>query len=136
MNAPTESATLLKAIFTRLRNLDEERQAIAEDVRHVLKEARSAGFHPPVLTLMVRRARKDPQAILEGDGLLETYEAITGTGAGAGGTLRMERGADGVFQASIGPPADAEEKLTKATKTRLDAMALAALAAAARGDGD
>lgn len=130
------SSERLKAFFARLKALDDQIQDLAADKRDVIAEAKLAGFHGPALTLVIRRARKDPAAIAEGDALVETYEAITCTGAGAAGTLTFEKGADGTFVPKmVHGGSEAEEKLNRSQKARRTAMTLGELAQAAR-EGD
>lgn len=126
-------ADQIKSYFRRLKALDEEAQAIAQAKRDVLGEAKAAKLHGPTLTLMVRRSRHDPEEVMEGDRLLETYEAITGTGAHVTGTLSMKRNAEGFFEAKmLTGDAAAAGKLTKSEKRVRDSVLLAELEERAR----
>jgi uncharacterized protein (UPF0335 family) len=129
------AAEQLRAIVERVKRLREERSVITGEIRDVLKEAKSSGFDAPTITQVVIRAEKDPKAVFEADALLETYEQALGSGAAALGILQAKRGADGVFKIEMvsGPSPDAGEKLTRATKARREAVALAELARRARG---
>jgi uncharacterized protein (UPF0335 family) len=127
------SAEQLKSLFQRLRALDDERLEIAGLFNDVVAEAKALGFEGKILRKMVIRARHDPADVEEADQLLETYEAITGSGAGAAGTLTMEKGADGIFKPKmVQGGAEAEEKLSRSARARRSAVTLAEMSERAR----
>lgn len=128
------AANQLRAIIERLERLNDEIADLNSEKREIRAEAKSNGFDVPTITRMIERRKKEPQAVLEGDLLLETYEQALGCGAAAVGVLQARMGEDGVFKVAMvtGPAPDAGQKLTKATKARQEAVALAELARRAR----
>lgn len=126
------AAEQLRAIIESIERLHEDRAAIAAELKDMRAKAKAEGFDVPTINWVVERRRKDPKAVLEADLLLETYEQALGCGAAATGVLQANLGADGVFQIAMGPAQDAGEKLTRATRARRDAVALAELSRQAR----
>lgn len=68
------AADRLKSFIERIERLDEERQAIADDIKEVKAEAKSAGFDLKTLDAMLRRRKLTREERDEQDMLLETYE--------------------------------------------------------------
>lgn len=132
------AAEQLKAFVERLEDLNDQSADINSEKSEVRAAAKCAGFDVPTINGIIKRRKvqreKGAQAVLEADLLLETYEQALGCGAAAAGMLQARMGDDGVFQIAMvaGPSAEAGEKLTKATKARRDAVALAELARRAR----
>jgi uncharacterized protein (UPF0335 family) len=128
------AAEQLRASIEYWERLNDDSAAINDQKRDLRKRLKSEGFDVATVAEMVKRRAKDPKAVLEADLLLETYEQALGCGAAAAGMLSAKMGADGVFQIAMvaGPQPDAGAKLTKATKARRDAVALAELARQAR----
>ena len=65
----------LRSIVDRIDRLDEERAALASDIRDIYAEAKSAGYVPKVLRKVIARRRMDPDKRAEEDNLHELYEA-------------------------------------------------------------
>lgn len=128
------AATQLRASIEYWERLNDDAAAIAEQKRELRKRLKFEGFDVATVAQIIARRKKEPQAVLEADLLLETYEQALGCGAAAAGMLSAKMGADGSFEIKMvtGPPAGAEAKLTKATKARREAVALAELARRAR----
>jgi len=59
----------LKAITERINRLEDEKKVIANDISDVYAEAKSAGYNPKALRVVVRKQRADAkkQAELEAD---------------------------------------------------------------------
>lgn len=130
------SAEQLEGIVLRLEALDADAAAIAAEKRAVRKAAKDGGFDLPALKRLINRRKLSPEEVIEGDKWLETYEAALGCGAAAVGVLSTSRNADGSFEVKmVSGPGPAEERLTKAAKSRRDAVAMAELARMARNDG-
>lgn len=127
------TAEQLRSIIERIENMLGEVAEIRADIADAKKLAKSDGFDLPTIMAIIKRRKLEPEKVLEADALLETYEAAIGSGAAAAGILSTTRNADGSFQVKMvaGPDASAE-KLTKATKARQEAIALAELARMAR----
>lgn len=128
------SADLLRAFVERLEDLMDQRADINSEMSEVRAQAKLSGFDVPTITLLLKRRQKDPEELIEADGLLETYEEALGCGAAAAGVLATSRNADGTFEVKMVQAPDAEEKLSRSAKARRDAIAAASLAAAARDE--
>ena len=63
----------LRAFVERIERLEEEKAALAEDIREVYAEAKSSGFDAKVIREIVRIRRLDDQERQERDGVLATY---------------------------------------------------------------
>ena len=63
----------LKAFVERIERLEEEKKAIAGDVRDVYAEAKSSGFDLKALRAIVRLRREDADERREHETILETY---------------------------------------------------------------
>ena len=73
------AADRLKSFVERVERLEEDRAAIAADIREVLSEAKSAGFDVPTLRQIVRLRKLDRQDLQERDALLELYRDVLET---------------------------------------------------------
>lgn len=65
----------LKSIIERLERLEEEKVALATDFKEVLLEAKSSGFEPKVLRLLLKLRKMKREERQEQEALLDTYEA-------------------------------------------------------------
>jgi uncharacterized protein (UPF0335 family) len=63
----------LKAFVERIERLEEEKKAIADDIRDVYGEAKSNGFDVKALRTIVRLRKQDADERREHDAILETY---------------------------------------------------------------
>ena len=63
----------LKAIIERIERLEEEKKAIADDVRDVYAEAKGNGFDTKALRTVVRLRKQDKQEREEQEAILDTY---------------------------------------------------------------
>jgi uncharacterized protein (UPF0335 family) len=63
----------LKAFVERVERLEEEKKAIADDVRDVYAEAKSSGFDVKALRTVVRLRKQDVNERKEQEAILETY---------------------------------------------------------------
>ena len=68
----------LKSLVERLERLEEEKAEIADGFKEVLLEAKSAGFDPKILRLILRRRKMKAEERQEQEALLDTYEAALG----------------------------------------------------------
>ena len=68
----------LKSLVERLERLEEEKAEIADGFKDVLLEAKSAGFEPKILRLILRRRKMKAEERQEQEALLDTYEAALG----------------------------------------------------------
>lgn len=67
------SAQRLKSFIERVERLEEEKAALAGDIREVYTEAKSAGFDVKVLRQVVRLRKLDKADRQQQEALLETY---------------------------------------------------------------
>ena len=63
----------LKAFIERVERLEEEKKAIADDIRDVYAEAKGSGFDVKALRMIVRMRKQDPDERKEQEAILETY---------------------------------------------------------------
>ncbi len=70
----SNSAAMLYSYVERLERLDEERQALADDMKEIRGEAKGVGFDTKILGMVIRRRKMDASARLEQDSILELYE--------------------------------------------------------------
>jgi uncharacterized protein (UPF0335 family) len=63
----------LKAFVERIERLEEEKKAIAGDVRDVYAEAKANGFDTKALRSIVRLRKQDVEERKEQEAILETY---------------------------------------------------------------
>jgi len=63
----------LKAFVERVERLEEEKKAIADDIRDVYGEAKASGFDTKALRTVVRLRKQDINERKEQEAILETY---------------------------------------------------------------
>jgi uncharacterized protein (UPF0335 family) len=63
----------LKAFVERVERLEEEKKAIADDVRDVYAEAKANGFDVKALRAVIRLRKQDINERKEQEAILETY---------------------------------------------------------------
>ena len=63
----------LKAFIERIERLEEEKKAIADDIRDVYAEAKANGFDVKALRAIVRLRKIDVEERREQEAVLETY---------------------------------------------------------------
>jgi len=63
----------LKAFAERIERLEEEKKALADDIRDVYVEAKGDGFDIKALRMIVRLRKQDVEERREQGAILETY---------------------------------------------------------------
>ena len=63
----------LNAFIERVERLEEEKKAIADDIREVYAEAKGSGFDVKALRAIVRLRKQDTDERWEQQAILETY---------------------------------------------------------------
>jgi uncharacterized protein (UPF0335 family) len=63
----------LRALIERIERLEEERQALSEDVKEVYAEAKANGFDTKTLRQVVRLRKQDVAERQEQEALLDLY---------------------------------------------------------------
>lgn len=67
------AATQLKSIVERIERLEEEKKALADDIRDVYAEAKANGFDTKTLRSVVRLRKQDRAEREEQQALLDLY---------------------------------------------------------------
>lgn len=72
------AADRLRSIVERIERLEEERKALADDIKDIYAEAKSAGFDVGVLRQLLRLRKKEPAEVEEQETLLDLYKRALG----------------------------------------------------------
>jgi uncharacterized protein (UPF0335 family) len=72
------AASQLKSIVERIERLEEEKKAIADDIKDVYGEAKGNGFDAKVLRTIIRLRKQDASEREEQDAILDLYKAALG----------------------------------------------------------
>jgi uncharacterized protein (UPF0335 family) len=72
------AADELRLLIERIERLEEEKKAIADDVKDVYGEAKSRGYDTKTMRMIVRLRKMETHDRQEADALLETYRAALG----------------------------------------------------------
>ena len=73
----------LKAFVERVERLEEEKKAIADDIRDVFAEAKANGFDVKALRAVIKLRKQDADERREQEAILETYMHALGMLAAA-----------------------------------------------------
>jgi len=68
----------LKQYIERIERLEEEKAGLAEDIRDVYAEAKSAGFESKIMRQIIKLRKMDNQKRIEQEELLELYKSAIG----------------------------------------------------------
>ena len=68
----------LRALVDRIERLEEERKALAGDIKDIYGEAKSAGFDVKVLRQLIRIRKQEPAEVEEQETLLDVYRRALG----------------------------------------------------------
>jgi uncharacterized protein (UPF0335 family) len=82
-SATTVSAGQLRAIVERIERLEEEKKAVAEQIKEVFAEAKGNGFDVKTIRKIISLRKKDPDERSEEDAMLELYMHALGMLPGA-----------------------------------------------------
>lgn len=72
------AADRLRSIVERIERLEEEKKALAGDIKDIYAEAKSAGFDVKVLRQLIRIRRQEPGEVEEQETLLDVYRRALG----------------------------------------------------------
>jgi len=72
------AADRLRSIVDRIERLEEERKALAGDIKDIYAEAKSAGFDVKVLRQLIRIRKSEPAEVEEQETLLDVYRRALG----------------------------------------------------------
>jgi uncharacterized protein (UPF0335 family) len=67
------AASRLRSIIERVERLEEERKALAADIKDIFAEAKSAGFDVKVVRQVIALRKKEPAEVEEQQTLLDLY---------------------------------------------------------------
>lgn len=76
--AESISADRLRSIIERVERLEEERKALAGDIKDIWSEAKSAGFDVKVIRQIIRIRAQEPAEVEEQETLLDVYRRALG----------------------------------------------------------
>ena len=68
----------LRSIVERIERLEEERKALASDIKDIYAEAKSAGFDPKVLRQLIRIRKQEVAEVEEQETMLDIYRRALG----------------------------------------------------------
>lgn len=68
----------LRALVERIERLEEEKRAIADDVKEVYAEAKSVGFDPKIIRKIVALRKQDKHKREEEEAMLDLYKNALG----------------------------------------------------------
>ena len=68
----------LKTIIERVERLEEEKKALADDIKDIYGEAKATGFDAKTIRKIVALRKMDTEKRREADELLELYKAAIG----------------------------------------------------------
>ena len=74
----TVAAEELRLLIERIERLEEEKKAIADDVKDVYGEAKARGYDTKTIRAIVRLRKMENHVRQEAEALLETYKAALG----------------------------------------------------------
>ncbi|MBV1832969.1 MULTISPECIES: DUF2312 domain-containing protein [Novacetimonas] len=72
------AADRLRSIIERIERLEEERKALAGDIKDIYTEAKSAGFDTKVIRQIIRLRKQEPAEVEEQETLLDIYRRALG----------------------------------------------------------
>ncbi|MEO6396174.1 MAG: DUF2312 domain-containing protein [Devosia sp.] len=73
----------IRAFVERIERMEEEKRAIADDIKEIYAEAKGNGFDTKVLRQVVRVRKMDRAERMEQEALLDLYLAALGMASGA-----------------------------------------------------
>ena len=72
------AADELRLLIERIERLEEEKKAMADDIRDVYAEAKARGYDPKTMRSVVRLRKMENHVRQEAEALLDTYMAALG----------------------------------------------------------
>ncbi len=74
----TIAADELRLLIERIERLEEEKKAIADDVKDVYGEAKARGYDTKTMRTIIRLRKMETHVRQEAEALLDTYRAALG----------------------------------------------------------
>ena len=78
VTSETVASGQLRALIERIERLEEDKQAIADDIKDVFAEAKGSGFDTKAIRTIVRLRKKDQAEREEEETILDLYKAALG----------------------------------------------------------
>ncbi len=72
------AADRLRQLIERIERLEEEKAALASDVREVYAEAKAVGFDPKIMRQIIKLRKMDSADQQEMEALIDTYKHALG----------------------------------------------------------
>jgi len=72
------SGARLKTVIERIERLEEEKAALADDIKDIYAEAKATGFDVKTIRKLIRLRKMDTEKRREEDEILELYKAAIG----------------------------------------------------------
>jgi uncharacterized protein (UPF0335 family) len=72
------AADELRLLIERIERLEEEKKAMADDIRDVYAEAKARGYDGKAMRAVVRLRKMETHARQEAEAILDTYKAALG----------------------------------------------------------
>ncbi len=73
VNLGTAAQGQLKSLIARIERLEEDKAAVAQDIKEVYAEAKSMGFETKILRKVISIRKKDSHERAEEEALLDLY---------------------------------------------------------------
>ncbi|MBS1058297.1 DUF2312 domain-containing protein, partial [Gluconobacter kondonii] len=73
-----DRADRLRSIIERVERLEEERKALAGDIKDIFSEAKSAGFDVKIIKQILKLRKMEPAQVEEQETLLDIYRRALG----------------------------------------------------------
>jgi uncharacterized protein (UPF0335 family) len=68
----------LKSFIERIERLEDEKRALAEDIKEVFAEAKGSGFDTRIMRQIIRIRKRDQEELDEEETLLDLYKRALG----------------------------------------------------------
>ena len=78
MSEGSVAADELRLLIERIERLEEEKKAMADDIRDVYAEAKARGYDPKTMRTVVRLRKMETHVRQEAEAILDTYKAALG----------------------------------------------------------
>lgn len=101
----TVSAATLKGYVDRLEKMDEEKKAVADDIKDIYQELKGNGYDAKAIRTIVRERKVDAAEAAEQEAILDTYRHALGMAVQAvrdGSSQRSAAKAHGVSRSYLG----------------------------------
>ncbi len=82
---PTFAQEQIRSIVERIERLEEEKKAIAADIREIYQEAKSMGLETKILRKVITIRKKEPHEREEEEAMLALYLHALGMAPDSGG---------------------------------------------------